>query len=113
MLGTASRASDILDQLRETLGEGSDDERLEAVRKIEPSCEVLAQPDAWLCALVWRLLRAKQLATVASLIWPHDLFNAEPECVKRIWNGIHNESKLILLGCGSAGKSYSSVAWFL
>jgi hypothetical protein len=33
--------------------------------------------------------------------------------VRLIWHTIHAEAKVIFLGCGSAGKSYSSAAWFL
>jgi hypothetical protein len=103
----------LLKHLTESLGTGTEDQRLAAVQAVDRSCEVIAQADAWLWALVWRMLQQNLLLEVASIIWPHDLFNAEPECVKRIWHGIYTEPKLILLGCGSAGKSYSSVAWFL
>lgn len=106
-----TRAS--IDILRESLGDGSEPERLAAVRELEPSCELIAQADAYLWTLVWKLLRANQLLAVAELIWTHELFDARPESVRRIWRAIHTEPKLILLGCGSAGKSYSSIAWFL
>lgn len=102
-----------IDQLRETLGTGSDAERLAAVRMLEPSCELLAQADAYLWAVVSRLLRMNLLAEVASLLWPLERFDPRPECVQRIWKAIQAEPKLILMGCGSAGKSYSSIAWFL
>jgi hypothetical protein len=102
-----------IDQLRETLGTGSDAERLASVRMLEPSCELLAQADAYLWAVVWRLLRMNLLSEVASLLWPIELFDPRPECVQRIWNSITSEPKLILMGCGSAGKTYSSAAWFL
>lgn len=103
----------LVDQLQESLGTGSDEERLAAVRNLEPTCEVLAQADAYLWAVVWRLLRANLLSAVARLIWPQELFDPRPECVQLIWGTIQSEPKVIFLGCGSAGKSYSSAAWFL
>jgi hypothetical protein len=103
----------VLDRLREVLGSGSDEERLEAVQSIEPKCKILAQADAFLWAVVWRLLRSGRLLEVAQLIWTEELFDARPEVVKKIWNKIESSPKVIFLGCGSAGKSYSSIAWFL
>jgi len=110
---TASSSPYLLDQLRETLGDGSDEDRLQAVRMIEPRCEQLVQADAFLWAVVSRMLRANRLRAVAKLIWTLELFDERPECVAQIWRTIFNEPKTILLGCGSAGKTYSSAAWFL
>jgi hypothetical protein len=102
-----------LEQLREALGDGSDEERLGAVQLLEPSCESLPQADLFLWTLLTRLLRANRLLDAARLIWSQDLFDPRPLCVQRIWHAIETEPKVILLGAGSMGKTYSSIAWLL
>jgi hypothetical protein len=86
---------------------------LEVVRYLEPSCKTVEQAFAYLWAIVAQLLRAGRLVAAAAFLWGLDLFDARPASVKRIFRAIEAEPKLILLGCGSAGKTYTTAAWFL
>ena len=102
-----------LDDLRKALGAGTPDEQLSVVRYLEPTCTTHAQAYAYLWAIVVQLLRADRLVAAAAFLWGLDLFDSRPLSVKRIFKAIDSEPKLILLGCGSAGKTYTTAAWFL
>jgi hypothetical protein len=102
-----------LEELRKSLGTGSDEELIGTVAELEPSCQTLSQAHAYLWALISRLLRNGRLIAVANLLWGRELFDTRPQSVKRIWQAIESEAKLILLGCGSAGKTYTTAVWFL
>ncbi|HEX3445673.1 MAG TPA: hypothetical protein VHS80_13240 [Chthoniobacterales bacterium] len=102
-----------LDELRKALGNGAPEEQLEVVRYLEPSCQSVEQAYAYLWAIMAQLLRAGRLVAAAAFLWGLDLFDARPQSVKRIFRAIEAEAKLILLGCGSAGKTYTTAAWFL
>jgi hypothetical protein len=102
-----------LDDLRRSLGNGTDDELIGTVAELEPTCASITQARAYLWAVVSQLLRANRLVATATLLWGRELFDARPLSVKRIFDAICSEAKLILLGCGSAGKTYTTAAWFL
>lgn len=102
-----------LDELRKSLGSGTPEEQLEVVRYLEPSCQTPQQAYAYLWSIIVHLLRSDRLVAAAAFLWGEDLFNARPLSVKRIFRAIEQESKLILLGAGSAGKTYTTAAWFL
>jgi hypothetical protein len=102
-----------LDDLRKALGTGSPQEQLEVVKYLEPSCQTESQAYAYLWTIVAGLLRTGRLVAAAAFLWGLELFDARPRSVKRIFQAIELEAKLILLGCGSAGKTYTTAAWFL
>jgi hypothetical protein len=102
-----------LRDLRQSLGRGTPDELLGTVQELEPSCQSNEQAQAYLWAIVSQLLRAGRLIQAAALLWGEDLFDARPKVVRRIFSAIESEAKLILLGCGSAGKTFSTATWLL
>jgi hypothetical protein len=102
-----------LDDLRRSLGTGSDEEALGTVQELESTCQSIEQARAYLWAIVSQLLRANRLVAVATLLWGTELFDARPKSVGRIFRSIESYAKLILLGCGSAGKTYTTACWFL
>ena len=59
------------------------------------------------------LLNAGNFTEAALLAWGNNLFTPEPRSVKLIWKHLTNprESKVIILGCGSSGKTFSTSAW--
>lgn len=59
------------------------------------------------------LLNTEQFTEAALLAWGNNLFTPEPRSVKLIWKHLTNpqEPKVIILGCGSSGKTFSTSAW--
>jgi hypothetical protein len=59
------------------------------------------------------LLNTGQFTEAALLAWGNNLFTPEPRSVKLIWKHLTNplEPKVIILGCGSSGKTFSTSAW--
>src|SRR2546429_132550 len=59
------------------------------------------------------LLNTGQYTEAALLAWGNNLFTPSPRSVKLIWKHLTNpkESKVIILGCGSSGKTFSTSAW--
>lgn len=59
------------------------------------------------------LLNTGQLTEAALLAWGNNLFTPEPRSVKLIWKHLTNpaQPKVIIIGCGSSGKTFSTSAW--
>lgn len=57
------------------------------------------------------LLDEEQYLHAATLQWGGDMFNAEPECVQRVFKALHENSKVLFCGASSMGKSYNAGAW--
>src|SRR6478736_3331 len=47
----------------------------------------------------------------ATLLWGGDMFNAEPESVRRTFKAVDESSKVLLMGASSMSKSYSGGVW--
>lgn len=45
------------------------------------------------------------------LLWGTLIFNPGPKSVKDIWKAIKENSKCLIMGCGSVGKSYTGILW--
>ena len=73
------------------------------------------EPDAkmGIHAYYLSLLNTGQFTEAALLAWGNNLFTPEPRSVRLIWKHLTNpiESKVIILGCGSSGKTFSTSAW--
>lgn len=69
--------------------------------------------DAWsiLRNVFQSLLDNEMYLHAASLQWGGDKFSAEPECVKRIFDALHKNSKVLFCGASSMGKSFSAGVW--
>lgn len=64
-------------------------------------------------AFVPSLLNQCKYEQAASLLWGDDMFTTEPRSVGMLWKAINSETKLIVLGSGSIGKTYSVAFWTL
>jgi hypothetical protein len=101
-----------ISQFRRTI-EGGDDQMLAGVRLVRPDVENIEQARAFVQLTVMELLEANRYGAAAELLWGPVLFNPRPSSVKRIWTAISKHHKLILLGAGAQGKSYSAIIWML
>ncbi len=76
---------------------------------------VETEPDAkmGIHAYYLSLLNTSQFTEAALLAWGNNLFTPEPRSVRLIWKHLTNplEPKVIILGCGSSGKTFSTSAW--
>lgn len=75
--------------------------------------ETKQDAEAGLLALYYSLLNGGDFTSAALLRYGKHLFTPEPRSVQLIWKHLINpkESKVIILGCGSSGKTYSASAW--
>lgn len=66
-----------------------------------------------LMGFYYSLLDAGDWTGAALLRWGKTLFNPDPYSVRLIWKVLCDplKSKVIILGCGSSGKTYSTSAW--
>jgi hypothetical protein len=66
-----------------------------------------------IASLYYALMNAGDFTGAALLRWGKTLFNPEPRSVKLIWKSLCDPSKpkVLILGCGSSGKTYSASAW--
>lgn len=92
------------------------DARFCAVLKANPQ-KVPASVEARLNALPFLFLMAwlyrRDYVGAATLIWGPDVFTAEPQAVRDIWTAVGENNLINVLGCGSAGKTYSAAARFV
>ena len=61
------------------------------------------------------LLNAGDWTGAALLRWGKTLFNPDPRSVQLIWKSLCDPTinKLLIMGCGSSGKTYSTSAWIV
>jgi hypothetical protein len=61
------------------------------------------------------LLNAGDWTGAALLRWGKTLFDPDPRSVSVIWKALCNPqiNKLLIMGCGSSGKTYSASAWLV
>lgn len=87
----------------------------ESLRLIKQKPICTTQANAWviLRALLQHLLDNDEYLIAATLQWGGDVFNAEPESVQRVFKAWQGESKILLMGASSMGKTYSSGAWLV
>lgn len=71
------------------------------------------QADLLIFRYIARLLAADQYTAAAVVLWGTSLFDARPESVRDIWSAIELHAKVLIQGCGSVGKSYSTCAFIL
>jgi len=62
-------------------------------------------------SFVRTLLEGEKYATVAKFLWGPQKFTVEPSCVKTVWDAIPRSKKLLVLGSGKLGKSYTFGVW--
>lgn len=77
----------------------------------QPTCKTKGQSLAICRGLLQHLLDEELYLHAATLLWGGDMFNAEPECVQRVFKALHNNSKILFCGASSMGKSYNAGVW--
>jgi hypothetical protein len=112
-----------LSEIRAILSKAEDDRVLKAaaymlqhmVVKKPPAKTQLTIEVAQDCLLqlVTNLLNTGEYAAAAKLIWGDELVTVEPRGVQMIWREIPKQAKMIVLGAGSLGKSYTLAIWIL
>lgn len=95
-------------ELRESIGDGTDPDRL--VRATGTRGVEAAQ--AYVHQVVLSLLNANLYGAAGHLLWG-PLYNPDPKSVRDILRVIRTHAKVMVLGCASSSKSYSCIAWLL
>lgn len=101
---------------RELIDRGNWPEAVNMLLEYEGTAlRVETEPDAkvGIHAYYLSLLNTGQFTEAALLAWGNNLFTPEPRSVRLIWKHLTNplEPKVIILGCGSSGKTFSTSAW--
>jgi len=102
----------ILD-FRSRIGNGTDEEVLEAVNSFYPDVRDYESARAKIWAILCNLLDRERYIAAATLLWGRELFDGRPESVSRIFHALNAHAKTFLVGATSMGKSYSVIAWLL
>lgn len=76
-----------------------------------PTCKNKGQSLSICRSLVQYLLDEELYLHAATIQWGADMFNAEPEAVRRVFEALHKNSKILFCGASSMGKSYNAGAW--
>lgn len=87
--------------------------KLDACRIIRPECETEEQSDVVIRAYVSSLFRYRKLASAGIVLWGERLFNPRPISVQMVWRALENETKVLIQGASSVGKSYTGICWTL
>ena len=57
--------------------------------------------------------KKKDWVSAATTIWGSEIFQAQANSVKLIWDNVINNSKVLIMGAGSMGKSYTTGVWLI
>jgi len=101
-----------ISELRRSI-EGGDEAMMAGVQAVRGGVQSLEQAQDFIQLTVLELLEANRYGAAAELLWGPIIFDPRPTSVKRIWTAINRYHKLILLGAGAMGKSYSTAIWML
>jgi hypothetical protein len=99
--------------LRQAFGSGTQEEIVEACHQIAPRIIDYEEAKSFIWAIVSSLLEKRMYRAAAHLLWGSEMFDPRPESVDRLLKAIESQSKTIVLGAGSLGKSYSIIAYLL
>lgn len=78
-----------------------------------PSVKTKAQGMAICRALFQNLLDNEMYLHAATVQWGPDVFQTEPESVRRSFDTMHKGSTILFMGASSTGKTYGAGAWML
>ncbi len=78
-----------------------------------PIVKTKSQAVAILRGLFQHLLDNEMYLHAATLQWGPDVFQTEPESVKRSFTAMHKGSTILFMGASSTGKTYGAGAWML
>jgi len=100
-------------EFRRDCGEGTDDELVAAVAKLDKSVVDPTQAKAWVWALLRRLLDTERYALAGVLLWGEALFNPGPRAVQQLLKFIRQSQNFICLGAAAMGKTYTLICYLL
>ena len=66
---------------------------------------------AYLTAFLYSLLAENRYIEAALMLWGMRTFDPRPQSVSRIWQAITKYDKILCMGAGVQGKSYTAVVW--
>lgn len=73
-------------------------------------CRTMADSILVLQTVLHSLLNADRYLEAAALCWGQHLFDPRPMSVRRIWHAITHHARVLIMGAGSMGKSYTVMA---
>lgn len=76
-------------------------------------CQSEKAAEAYIFQYVQKLLASGQYGAAALVLWGDTIFDPRPYSVRAVWRGIQRSAKRLIQGAGSAGKSYTVIAWLL
>jgi hypothetical protein len=76
-------------------------------------CDSVNRAIAVLQTVLHSLLEADRYLEAALLCWGTTLFDPRPRSVRLIWNALMTKAKMLVMGAGSMGKSYTAIVWAL
>lgn len=74
-------------------------------------CTDLKQANTVIYSIFQLMLDSGEYTQAALLLWGDKVFNPHPKSVQRIWDGLKDNNKLLLVGGGAQGKSMTPAAW--
>ena len=102
-----------LSEFRKECGEGTDEELLKAVWKLDNTVQTPDQSKAFIWALVKCLLDTERYGAAGTLLWGEALFNYGPRAVQTLMNRVRTTQNMIVLGGAALGKTYTLICYLL
>lgn len=100
-------------EFRRSCGEGTDEEILAAVAKIDPEVKTPDQAKTWTSALVKALLDTERYGAAGMVLWGGTIFNYGPKAVRQLMHKVRSTQNLIVLGGAALGKTYTLICYLL
>jgi hypothetical protein len=94
-------------------GFGSPEEILAGCKSFEPELTTYEDAIVWIWIVIDELLERGRYRAVALLLWGKNVFDPTPPSVGRILSTIERNAKIIILGAGSMGKTYTCTAYLI
>jgi hypothetical protein len=102
-----------LAELRKECGEGTDEELVKAIGKVDSTVQTPDQARAWIWTVVKGLLDNEKYGAAGVLLWGEALFNPKPKAVRQLIKEVRAKQNLIVLGGAALGKTYSLICYLL
>ena len=108
------------EQFEQIISEGRDriiKDRIEGARHLADGMKMnravtnIPQAESVLNDILYSLLYRRHYVTAAILMWGSDRFTVKPKAVSMMWDRIWKTRRLLVMGAGKMGKTYSLGAW--
>ena len=100
-------------ELRDSFGSCTQEEIVAGCNRIRPAIQDWDAAQIWLWKIIRGLLDTNRYRAAARLLWGPELFDPRPKAVVRLLDAIENNAKVIVLGGGAQGKSYTVTCWMI